>query len=132
MEFFLNTRINILGIWLIKIYNVYLIKLKIKTMKPKEIREILMTKEVKFTVKGITEYGQKENGYFGEIPKVLKTMKGCEPDEMVSIWSEYTFQGMNVRKFGPTCVTLFTYDMLGKKIVGKIKYEDVTIIKEKE
>ena len=35
---------------------------------------------------------------------------------------------MNVTKFGPTCVTLYTYDMLGSKTVGKIKYSDIEII----
>ena len=37
--------------------------------------------------------------------------------------------GMNVTKWGPTCVTLYTFDMLGKKSVGKIKYKLITIIK---
>ena len=35
---------------------------------------------------------------------------------------------MNVNKWGPTCVTLYTFDMLGKKIIGKIKYSDIEII----
>ena len=35
---------------------------------------------------------------------------------------------MNVNKFGPTCVTLYTFDMLGKKAIGKIKYSDIEII----
>ena len=37
-------------------------------------------------------------------------------------------KAMNVTKFGPTCVTLYTFDMLGKKTIGKIKYEDITIV----
>jgi hypothetical protein len=92
---------------------------KIKVMKIKEIREILMTEEVKFTVKGLTDYSKN--------PKVFRTMNDHNGTE--SIWVDDEFQGMNVNKFGPTCVTLFTYDMLDRKIVGKIKYEDVTIIK---
>ena len=28
---------------------------------------------------------------------------------------------MNVNKFGPTCVTLYTFDMLGNRTSGKIK-----------
>ena len=39
---------------------------------------------------------------------------------------------MNVQKYGPTCVTLYTYDMLAKKTVGKIKYENVTIVSTPE
>jgi hypothetical protein len=37
-------------------------------------------------------------------------------------------KAMNVTKFGPTCITLYTFDMLGKKTIGKIKYEDITIV----
>jgi hypothetical protein len=35
---------------------------------------------------------------------------------------------MNINKFGPTCVTLYTFDMMGKKTVAKIKYADVEIV----
>ena len=37
-------------------------------------------------------------------------------------------QGMNVNKFGPTCLTLYTFDMLGRRVSGKIKYSDITLI----
>ena len=37
---------------------------------------------------------------------------------------------MNVKKFGPTCVTLYTYDMLGNKTTGKIKYSDIKFVNE--
>ena len=51
-------------------------------------------------------------------------------DEMSYCITENTSfgKGMNVTKFGPTCVTLYTFDMLGKKTIGKIKYEDITIV----
>jgi len=35
---------------------------------------------------------------------------------------------MNVNKFGPTCVTLYTFDMLGKRSSGKIKYSDIKFV----
>ena len=38
-------------------------------------------------------------------------------------------RGMNINKLGPTCITLYTFDMLGKKSVGKINYKDITILK---
>jgi hypothetical protein len=38
---------------------------------------------------------------------------------------------MNVNNWGPTCVTLYTFDMLSNKTTGKIKYDNVTIL-EKE
>jgi len=37
---------------------------------------------------------------------------------------------MNVQKFGPTCVTLYTFDMLNNKTTGKIKYSDVVFVEE--
>lgn len=109
-------------------------------MKNKEIREILMNNEVVFTVKGITEYGVIEKSMafnnegvpvgkkWGKVQKKLRT-KSYEGG-VKSIWEEDGWHGMNINKFGPTCVTLYTYDILGKKSVGKIKYEDITIIEE--
>jgi hypothetical protein len=37
---------------------------------------------------------------------------------------------MNVNKFGPTCVTVYTYDMLGNRTSGKIKYKEIKFVKE--
>ena len=92
-------------------------------MKNKEIREILMNNEVVFTVKGITEYNKKEDGTWGQVPKIFKTNKYDGKTQSIGI--KGGFENMNVTKFGPTCVTLFTYDMLGNKTVGKMKYEDI-------
>ena len=39
-------------------------------------------------------------------------------------------KGMNVNKFGPTCVTLYTYDMLGNRTSGKFRYEEIKFVKE--
>ena len=86
----------------------------------KEIREILKSTEVEFTVKG----------HLG----VFKTTCPNEnTKECGSIWN--AFHGMNVSKWGPTCVTLYTYDMLSKKSTGKIRYSDIqgiSLIKEKK
>ena len=35
---------------------------------------------------------------------------------------------MNVTKFGPTCVTLYTFDMFNRRISGKIKYSDIKFV----
>ena len=94
----------------------------------KKIREILSTKEVKFTC-GITRKGLEETE---QVYKINHRKLGLSYG-LSSIYEDTVFgQGMNVRKFGPTCVTLYSYDMLGRKIVGKIKYEDVKIIKNEE
>ena len=88
----------------------------------KEIKEQLQGGNVKFTVEGLTTYCRGENGEYGMNPKVL----GVSGDAG-SINGRY--DGMNVTKWGPTCVTLYTFDMLGKKSIGKIKYSEITILK---
>ena len=96
-----------------------------------KVREILMNEgRCEFTVKGITNYGQKKDGSYGDIPKKFHTVK-LENDEHCGSISE-GWSGMNVTKWGPTCVTLYTYDMLGKRSVGKIRYADVRFIADKE
>ncbi len=40
-------------------------------------------------------------------------------------------KSMNVQKFGPTCITLYTFDMLNNKTTGKIKYEDIEFVEPK-
>ncbi len=83
-------------------------------MTVKEIKNALMTIEkVQFTLPG---YGEFE-------------FTACCPDDdgvngvIVRLHSQ-----MNVKKFGPTCVTLYTFDMMNNKTVAKIKYTDVTIL----
>ena len=93
----------------------------------KEVREILRTEDaVEFTVKGLTEYGKKKDGSYGQVPTVFKARQGYKRNYNTSIGS--LFSSMNVTKWGPTCVTLYTYDMLGKRSVGKIRYADVRFI----
>ena len=87
------------------------------------IQKQLQEGDVRFTVKGITTYRSDENGEYGMNPKIFKVSKGGD-----SIYAELV-NGMNVTKWGPTCVTLYTFDMLGKKSVGKINYKQVTILK---
>ncbi len=94
--------------------------------KIKEIREIIGKGDVKFTVKGITEFrrGGEDNEY-GNFPKVFRVNENSD-----AIYEDdyYSTRGMNVTKLGPTCVTLYTFDMLGKRSVGKINYKDITIL----
>ena len=87
------------------------------------IQKQLQEGDIRFTVKGITTYRSDENGEYGMNPKIFKVSKDAE-----SINTEL-YDGMNVTKWGPTCVTLYTFDMLGKKSVGKINYKLITIIK---
>ena len=87
------------------------------------IQKQLQEGDIRFTVKGITTYRSDENGEYGMNPKIFKVSKDAE-----SINTEL-YDGMNVTKWGPTCVTLYTFDMLGKRSVGKINYKEISLIK---
>lgn len=92
-----------------------------------KIREILRTENnVEFTVKGLTEYGKEKDGSYGQVSKVFTGRQGYKKNYNDSIST--IFNSMNVTKWGPTCVTLYTYDMLNKRSIGKIKYEDVRFV----
>jgi len=92
----------------------------------KEIKETLSTKEVKFTC-GLKRFGDKETTY-----RTKHKTYGTD-NKISSVYEDRPFgSGMNVNKFGPTCVTLFSYNILGKKVVGKIRYEDVKIISHRD
>ena len=93
-----------------------------------KIKEIIEKGNAKFTVKGITEYrrGGEDNEY-GDFPKIFRVN-----DDGDAIFEDSSLfgRGMNINKLGPTCITLYDYNMLGKKTVGKINYKDITILKE--
>tara|TARA_B100000497_G_scaffold74274_1_gene83238 strand:+ start:522 stop:818 length:297 start_codon:yes stop_codon:yes gene_type:complete len=91
--------------------------------KAKSIKEQLQEGNIKFHVAGQTIYCKGEDGEYGMNPKTFRVSDSGE-----SINTDY--DGMNVTKWGPTCVTLYTFDILGKKSIGKIKYSDVTIVGE--
>jgi len=88
-----------------------------------DIKKQLQKGKVNFIVKGLTTYRKGEDGEYGMNPKIFTVSK-----DSGSIYAE--FNGMNVTKWGPTCVTLYTFDMLGKKSVGKINYKEVEIINQ--
>jgi hypothetical protein len=92
------------------------------------IKEIIESGNVKFTVKGINHYRRGgENNEWGDRPKIFKINK-----EGDAIYEDDILlgRGMNINKLGPTCITLYTFDMLGKKTTGKINYKDITVLKE--
>jgi len=98
-------------------------------MKNKEIKTILESQEVKFTIKNHTEYGRKaDDGSYGYIPRLFQTNKYDDDEPSGSISDKYGFRSMNIEKFGPTSFTVYTFDLLGKKTRGRIKYQDVTLI----
>jgi len=89
--------------------------------KVKSIKEQLQEGNIKFHVAGQIFYCKGEDGEYGMNPRTYRVS-----DDAGAINSYY--DGMNVSKWGPTCVTLYTFNILGKRSVGKIKYSDVTIV----
>lgn len=88
------------------------------------VREKLMTqKDVVFTC-GIKDA-------LGRIQE-YKVYSSDRSDVMSFAIIENTSFGkaMNVNKFGPTCVTLYTFDMLHNRTSAKIKYSDVVFVEE--
>ena len=96
-------------------------------MTIKEIKEKLQVSGTKFNINGKLNYQKGPDGEYGDYPTVFTT-NGYNEDNKTESISKGFLNGMNVNKFGPTCVTLYDYNMLGKKTVGKIKYADVTIL----
>ena len=94
-----------------------------------KIKEIIEKGNARFTIKGITSYkrGGEDNEY-GDFPKVFRVNE--EGDAIHEDEGYFSTKGMNVTKLGPTCITLYDYNMLGKKTVGKINYKDITFLKE--
>jgi len=100
-------------------------------MTTKETRDALMTKnKLKFNIKGITEYQciDKETNEYGNASKIFQTNIFDSDEQTTSICCKYGIQGMNVTKFGPTSFTVYSFDLLGNRTRGRIKYEDVTIV----
>ena len=93
----------------------------------KDIRKILETQETKFTVKGITSFERTDTGDYCNVPKVLRT-NIYDRSITESISDEHYRSSMNISKFGPSSVTLYTYNLFGGKSKSRIKYEDVTIL----
>jgi len=92
----------------------------------KEIKSIIEKGDVRFTIEGITSYRRGDDGEYGDHPKIFKVSK---KGDSINVGEFLSISGMNVTKWGPTCVTLYDYNMLGKKSVGKINYKDITILK---
>lgn len=95
-------------------------------MKVNEIRELLMREGTYFTIEGMFKLGSKtELQSFS-----TRVMSGEEVTGAIGHTEWYNAESMNVTKFGPSCVTLYSYDMFKNKTVGKFKYADVSIIEE--
>jgi hypothetical protein len=91
-------------------------------MKVKEIKARLESENIKIQIKGIFDINNE-----------LKTFKIWHDKEynINSLQEDVIFgRSMNVDRFGPTCMWLFSFDMMGNKISSKVKYSNVIIIEE--
>ncbi len=95
--------------------------------KIKEIKSIIEKGNVKFTIKGMTSFkrGGEDNEY-GDFPTIFRVSE--KSDAVYEDDCVFSTRGMNITKLGPTCITLYDYNMLGKKTTGKINYKDITIL----
>jgi hypothetical protein len=87
-----------------------------------KVKEIIETQVVKFQIKGITDYMNR--------PKIFIINHDIDGIELHSVKETIFGHSMNVEKFGPTCMWLFSYDMMGNKTRSKVKYSDITIVEE--
>ena len=96
-------------------------------MKVKEIKEALKKEGTVFNYP--TPMGIREFKTFTGVKVVDGELVN---DNIVSSIYETKYgtlsRGMNINKLGPTCITLYTFDMMGNKTIAKIKYEDVEIV----
>ena len=92
----------------------------------KKIIEKLNQDGTRFTIKGITTYKGEAKPFKVNVSEYSNGSKIISIGEDGKWWGD----SMNVEKFGPTCVWLFSYDMFERKSTFKIKYKDVTLIEE--
>ena len=88
-------------------------------------RKLKSKSSVKFTcgIKDVDGSDKVFNTHISEINYKDRTEYSYSINE-----DRFLGRGMNVNKFGPTCVSLYTFDMFGRKIVGKIRYADVRFV----
>ena len=89
-------------------------------MNIKEIKRILKN------IHGVEFRINRSGHHFDGIYDVFETHKSKGDKEVGSIHK--LLNGMNIKKFGPTCITLYSFDMMGNKTTGKIRYDEVEII----
>ena len=84
-------------------------------MTTEEIKELIENNNCTFRIRGFNSRGQ-DKFYVKHSHSMYSGILSMVTDG---------FYSMNVNKFGPTCVTLYTFDMFSNRTTGKIKYEDI-------
>lgn len=92
----------------------------------KQIRETILNGECSFIIRGITNFQRLDDGSYGYAPQTFKV------NEIATYIFEANticnLQQMNIDKITKTAIYLYTYTMLNKRVSGKIKFEDITLI----
>ena len=93
----------------------------------KEIKKTILEGNCYFIIRGVVNYQRLDTGSFGYAPQKFKV------NDIVSYIHEANAVGisqqMNIEKITKTAIYLYTYSMLNKRVSGKIKFEDITLIK---
>lgn len=92
----------------------------------KEIRKTILAGNCSFIIRGLNNYQKLKNNSYGYAPQTFKV------NEIATyIYEANTIcnsQQMNIDKITKTAIYLYTYTMLNKRVSGKIKFEDITLI----
>ncbi len=99
----------------------------------KAIKAALKLDGTIFTLKGQTTTTKNETGLIVQVPQRFKTsmhlMSVGEPTPVHSFSKDHWLSdSMNVRKFGSTKVTLFSYTPFGKSFTQTLFYSNITIV----
>jgi len=88
--------------------------------------KVMTVKEIKTTIENMND-GDKLNFTFNDKSLYINCTKFESGNRIYSVnkVDPFSFDGMNINKIGPTCLTLYAYDMLGTKTTGKIRYDQM-------
>ena len=96
----------------------------VRELSDKEKKELLKMDKTKFTILGMLDY----DGDL-KIFNVNAYYRDHNNSYSYSINIDKQVQGMNVDLFGSKFISLYTYDILNNRTVGKIAYSNIKIIK---
>lgn len=91
----------------------------------KEIIEKLKQDGTVFTINGITDINDNLKQF-----KISETKYEHSTIFSVEENNRFTMRSMNVKKYTPSGIVVYDYDMFGQRGSFKIKYKDVTIVEE--
>ena len=103
----------------------------------KAIKAALMLDGTIFTLKGQNTTSKNEAGEIVQVPQeFISSMHISDYGDRKPLHSlsknVFYYDSMNVRKFGSTKVTLYTFTPFGKRVTQTLFYSNITIVSVKE